>query len=170
MVQWMTLILWIPGSYQVGPQGTMCLNCYVSGMRVIGVFSVKVPFTITPGSEQIRATIARDGLLDIFEKVGGTVLANACGPCIGQWKRTEIKKGELQLIIEVIIFETGSFVIGSILFRVKPHKTMYAVDQLYLWQITKLWSSKDESVTVTYQQELQELWGWSMWLSSKAFI
>lgn len=53
----------------------------------------QVPFTITPGSEQIRATIARDGLLEVFEKVGGTVLANACGPCIGQWKRTEIKKG-----------------------------------------------------------------------------
>jgi aconitase A len=52
-----------------------------------------VPFTITPGSEQIRATIERDGLIEIFNKVGGTVLANACGPCIGQWKRTEIKKG-----------------------------------------------------------------------------
>lgn len=53
----------------------------------------QVPFTITPGSEQIRATIERDGLIDIFNKVGGTVLANACGPCIGQWKRTEIAKG-----------------------------------------------------------------------------
>ena len=53
---------------------------------------VQVPFTITPGSEQIRATIERDGLLDIFEQCGGTVLANACGPCIGQWKRTEVKK------------------------------------------------------------------------------
>ncbi len=52
-----------------------------------------MPFTITPGSEQIRATIERDGLMDVFDKVGGTVLANACGPCIGQWKRTEIKKG-----------------------------------------------------------------------------
>lgn len=52
-----------------------------------------MPFTITPGSEQIRATIARDGMLDTFEKVGGTVLANACGPCIGQWKRTEIADG-----------------------------------------------------------------------------
>ena len=52
-----------------------------------------MPFTITPGSEQIRATIERDGLIDLFAKVGGTVLANACGPCIGQWKRTEIKKG-----------------------------------------------------------------------------
>ena len=58
---------------------------------------VQVPFTITPGSEQIRATIERDGLIDIFNKVGGTVLANACGPCIGQWKRTEIKKGASSL-------------------------------------------------------------------------
>ena len=56
--------------------------------------AMQVPFTITPGSEQIRATIERDGLIDVFNKVGGTVLANACGPCIGQWKRTEIKKGE----------------------------------------------------------------------------
>lgn len=55
---------------------------------------LQVPFTITPGSEQIRATIERDGLIEVFSKVGGTVLANACGPCIGQWKRTEIKKGE----------------------------------------------------------------------------
>ena len=53
----------------------------------------KVPFAISPGSEQIRATIERDGLIEVFEKVGGTVLANACGPCIGQWKRTEVEKG-----------------------------------------------------------------------------
>ena len=44
-------------------------------------------FTITPGSEQIRYTVERDGLLDDFEKIGGVVLANACGPCIGQWAR-----------------------------------------------------------------------------------
>ncbi len=44
-------------------------------------------FTITPGSEQVRYTIERDGLLDTFEKIGGVVLANACGPCIGQWAR-----------------------------------------------------------------------------------
>lgn len=54
-----------------------------------------MPFTITPGSEQIRATIERDGLMEVFDKVGGTVLANACGPCIGQWKRSEMKKGAL---------------------------------------------------------------------------
>lgn len=63
---------------------------------------VKVPFTITPGSEQIRATIERDGLMDVFDKVGGTVLANACGPCIGQWKRTEIKKGAFWLLLSVL--------------------------------------------------------------------
>ena len=47
----------------------------------------KAEFTITPGSEQIRFTIARDGLVEDFEQMGGVVLANACGPCIGQWKR-----------------------------------------------------------------------------------
>jgi aconitate hydratase len=47
----------------------------------------KAEFTITPGSEQVRYTIARDGLLNLFDKMGGVVLANACGPCIGQWSR-----------------------------------------------------------------------------------
>ncbi|MBK9106948.1 MAG: aconitate hydratase [Saprospiraceae bacterium] len=48
---------------------------------------VNAEFTVTPGSEQIRYTVERDGLLSDFEKMGGVVLANACGPCIGQWKR-----------------------------------------------------------------------------------
>lgn len=48
---------------------------------------IKAEFTITPGSEQVRYTVERDGLLDSFEKIGGVVLANACGPCIGQWAR-----------------------------------------------------------------------------------
>ncbi|HLT71482.1 MAG TPA: aconitate hydratase, partial [Cyclobacteriaceae bacterium] len=47
----------------------------------------KAEFTITPGSEQVRYTVDRDGYLGIFEKMGGVVLANACGPCIGQWAR-----------------------------------------------------------------------------------
>ena len=47
----------------------------------------KAEFTVTPGSEQIRFTVERDGILDDFEKMGGVVLANACGPCIGQWAR-----------------------------------------------------------------------------------
>jgi len=56
---------------------------------------VKSKFTITPGSEQVRATIDRDGQIGIFEHVGGLVLANACGPCIGQWDRQDVKKGEV---------------------------------------------------------------------------
>jgi aconitate hydratase len=60
---------------------------------------VKSEFTITPGSEQIRATIERDGQLELFEKVGVLVLANACGPCIGQWKRHDVKDGEKNSII-----------------------------------------------------------------------
>jgi len=48
---------------------------------------VRSEFTITPGSELVRFTIERDGLLDTFDKIGGVVLANACGPCIGQWAR-----------------------------------------------------------------------------------
>ncbi len=47
----------------------------------------KSEFTITPGSEQVRYTAERDGILATFEKMGGVVLANACGPCIGQWAR-----------------------------------------------------------------------------------
>ncbi len=59
----------------------------------------KIPFNVTPGSEQIRATIARDGFEETFLKAGGTVLANACGPCIGQWKRTDVEKGTKNSII-----------------------------------------------------------------------
>lgn len=55
----------------------------------------KADFFITPGSEQIRATLDRDQTLNTFSEAGGTVLANACGPCIGQWKRTDgVSKGE----------------------------------------------------------------------------
>ena len=56
-------------------------------------------FTITPGSEQVRATIERDGQLKTLVEAGGNVLANACGPCIGQWKRHDVKKGERNSII-----------------------------------------------------------------------
>lgn len=59
----------------------------------------RAEFVITPGSEQIRATIERDGQLDIFSKIGGKVLANACGPCIGQWKRHDVKEGDKNTII-----------------------------------------------------------------------
>jgi aconitate hydratase len=58
-----------------------------------------IPFLVTPGSEQIRATIVRDGQLGEIQSVGGQVLANACGPCIGQWKRDEIKPGTRNTIV-----------------------------------------------------------------------
>ena len=54
---------------------------------------------INPGSEQIRATIERDGLIDTFEKMGATIMANACGPCIGQWKRDEKEPNRKNSII-----------------------------------------------------------------------
>ncbi|KAJ7088638.1 aconitate hydratase [Mycena epipterygia] len=60
---------------------------------------VKSQFTITPGSEQVRATIDRDGQIGVFEQVGGLVLANACGPCIGQWDRKDVEKGVANSII-----------------------------------------------------------------------
>ncbi len=59
----------------------------VAKQAVDNGFAAKSEFTVTPGSEQVRFTIERDGLLDTFEKIGGVVLANACGPCIGQWAR-----------------------------------------------------------------------------------
>ena len=56
-------------------------------------------FMITPGSEQVRATIARDGQQQALEDIGGMVLANACGPCIGQWRRDEMPEGEPNSIV-----------------------------------------------------------------------
>lgn len=96
-----------PAQLSAGLIGSCTNSSYEDMMRAASVakqalaagIKAKVPFAITPGSEQIRATIARDGLIEIFEKVGGTVLANACGPCIGQWKRTEVQKGEANSII-----------------------------------------------------------------------
>jgi aconitate hydratase A / 2-methylisocitrate dehydratase len=58
-----------------------------------------IPFLVTPGSERIYQTIKRDGLIDIFQKMGGTVLANACGPCIGQWKRSDVGRDETNTIV-----------------------------------------------------------------------
>lgn len=59
----------------------------------------KSEYTITPGSEQVRFTVERDGFLGIFEDMGGVVLANACGPCIGQWARHGAEKQEKNSII-----------------------------------------------------------------------
>jgi len=59
----------------------------------------RTPLLVTPGSESVRATVERDGLLADLEAVGATVLANACGPCIGQWARSDIATGEVNSII-----------------------------------------------------------------------
>jgi aconitate hydratase len=61
--------------------------------------TAKSEYTITPGSEQVRFTVERDGFLDTFGKMGGVVLANACGPCIGQWARHGAEKQEKNSII-----------------------------------------------------------------------
>lgn len=61
--------------------------------------TAKAEFTITPGSEQVRYTIERDGYIDIFEQMGGKVFANACGPCIGQWARPGAEKNEKNTIV-----------------------------------------------------------------------
>jgi aconitate hydratase len=59
----------------------------------------KSQYTITPGSEQVRATIERDGQLKALTDIGGLILANACGPCIGMWKRMDVKTGERNTIV-----------------------------------------------------------------------
>ena len=75
-------------SYEdIGRAAHVARQATAKGMRV------KTPLMITPGSEQVRATIERDGLLADLEAIGATVLANACGPCIGQWKRDDAPEG-----------------------------------------------------------------------------
>ena len=59
----------------------------------------KIPLLVTPGSEQIRGTIERDGQMDFLKDIGATVLANACGPCIGQWNRPELEKDQKNTIV-----------------------------------------------------------------------
>ncbi len=84
-----------PEELEVGLIGSCTNSSYEDITRASSIaeqatshgLKAKSEFTITPGSEQVRYTVARDGYLDIFEKMGGIVLANACGPCIGQWAR-----------------------------------------------------------------------------------
>ena len=59
----------------------------------------KTTLWVTPGSEQIHQTILRDGQMEDFDAIGGIVLANACGPCIGQWKRDDVREGESNSIL-----------------------------------------------------------------------
>lgn len=84
-----------PQELEVGLIGSCTNSSYEDISRAASVaqqaldkqLKVQSEFTITPGSEQVRFTVARDGFLDTFDKIGGVVLANACGPCIGQWAR-----------------------------------------------------------------------------------
>lgn len=84
-----------PDELEVGLIGSCTNSSYEDITRAASVakqatehgLKAKSEFTITPGSEQVRFTVERDGYLGIFEEMGGVVLANACGPCIGQWAR-----------------------------------------------------------------------------------
>ena len=77
----------------------MCRAADVARQAQAHGLKSRSPFLVTPGSEQVRATIQRDGQVKVLEEIGGTVLANACGPCIGQWSRPELKKGEANTIV-----------------------------------------------------------------------
>ena len=81
-------------SYEdIGRAADVARQAQAHGARVVS------PLLVTPGSEMVRATIERDGQTKSLEQIGGDVLANACGPCIGQWKRGEVKPGEANSII-----------------------------------------------------------------------
>jgi len=77
----------------------MCRATNVIKQALAKGLKSKGTFYITPGSEQIRATIERDGLAGTMREFGGIVLANACGPCIGQWDRRNVEKGEKNTIV-----------------------------------------------------------------------
>jgi aconitate hydratase len=84
-----------PKELEVGLIGSCTNSSYEDITRAASIaqqaldkdLQVKSEYTVTPGSEMVRYTVARDGYLGVFEKIGGVVLANACGPCIGQWAR-----------------------------------------------------------------------------------
>lgn len=96
-----------PEELKVGLIGSCTNSSYEDMSRAASIaqdaldhgIKAKSVFTVTPGSEQIRATIERDGQLKTLEEFGGLILANACGPCIGQWDRRDVKKGEPNSII-----------------------------------------------------------------------
>ncbi|MGD0583019.1 MAG: aconitate hydratase [Bacteroidales bacterium] len=96
-----------PLKIEVGLIGSCTNSSYEDLSRAASVarnalsinLKAKSMFTITPGSEQIRAIAERDGFLEIFEKIGGRVFANACGPCIGQWDREGADKKEVNTVV-----------------------------------------------------------------------
>jgi aconitate hydratase len=96
-----------PTNIEVGLIGSCTNSSYEDISRAASLakqvaeknLKTKAEFTITPGSEQVRYTIERDGFIDTFHQIGATVFANACGPCIGMWTRVGAEKKEKNSII-----------------------------------------------------------------------
>jgi aconitate hydratase len=96
-----------PTKVEVGLIGSCTNSSYEDISRAASIakqavdngLKVNSEFTVTPGSEQVRYTIERDGYIDLFEKMGGRVFANACGPCIGMWAREGAEKEERNTIV-----------------------------------------------------------------------
>jgi len=96
-----------PTKIEVGLIGSCTNSSYEDISRAVSLaqqvsdkgLKLHSEFTITPGSEQVRYTIERDGFLGIFDKIGATVFANACGPCIGMWARVGAEKAEKNTIV-----------------------------------------------------------------------
>ncbi|HMX80650.1 MAG TPA: aconitate hydratase, partial [Ferruginibacter sp.] len=96
-----------PTKVEVGLIGSCTNSSYEDISRAVSLakqvaekgLKTKAQFTITPGSEQVRYTIERDGFLNTFDKIGATVFANACGPCIGMWARMGAEKQERNTIV-----------------------------------------------------------------------
>ena len=96
-----------PTKIEVGLIGSCTNSSYEDIARSVSLakqvtdkgLTLKSAFTITPGSELVRFTIERDGFLGVFDKIGATVFANACGPCIGMWDRVGAEKAEKNTIV-----------------------------------------------------------------------
>lgn len=96
-----------PTKIEVGLIGSCTNSSYEDISRAVSLakqvadkgLKLHSEFTITPGSEQVRYTIERDGFLGVFDKIGATVFANACGPCIGMWARVGAEKAEKNTIV-----------------------------------------------------------------------
>ena len=96
-----------PTKIEVGLIGSCTNSSYEDISRAVSLaqqvtdkgLKLHSEFTITPGSELVRYTIERDGFLNIFDKIGATVFANACGPCIGMWARVGAEKAEKNTIV-----------------------------------------------------------------------
>jgi len=96
-----------PAKIEVGLIGSCTNSSYEDISRSVSLarqvkekgLTLKSEFTITPGSEQVRYTVERDGFLEVFDQIGARVFANACGPCIGMWDRVGAEKKERNTIV-----------------------------------------------------------------------